>query len=278
MNPTQPTDPLLLPPGFKVLLMGAPGSGKTHSLRTLINLGLKVRAIFLERQSLNVLGDVLDKINWCYISPAQASMEKLMAQAKIVSQLKPEGLIKQSEDRTKYTGLYDVMNACNDFKCQRTGESFGDAAEWGTDTVLFLDGLSGLTQMAFQVVSGLRVTKSLPEYGQAQSLIQTFLEAINNTARCHFICTAHIYLEKDEIYGGQRILVSTAGNKLAPILPNTFSDFILAKYTAGKFTWATSDAQAMLKSINLPVGQSDLQPDFRLVLEGWKKKGGIVCP
>ena len=46
------------PRGFKVLLLGETGSGKTYSLRTLLDAGLEVFVIATEPGLLEVLGDL----------------------------------------------------------------------------------------------------------------------------------------------------------------------------------------------------------------------------
>ena len=91
--------------GSKTILMGPYGSGKTHSLRTLLDprmkeiLGhdLKIYAIFTEPSPMNVLQDILPKIHWTYRPPAMANwttLQEIGKQLDTMSVSQLQGLSK----------------------------------------------------------------------------------------------------------------------------------------------------------------------------------------
>ena len=81
-------------PGLKVILMGPPGSGKTHSIRTLIEADLEVFCVLTEPNAINTLTNLrgasdkykkaLDDntIHWRFIPPALATWDSLAKSPK----------------------------------------------------------------------------------------------------------------------------------------------------------------------------------------------------
>ena len=74
-------------PGPKVMLLGPSGTGKTHSLRTLIDCGITPFVLFTE-QGMDICGDLPpDKFHWHYIRPTGTPWSTLTATAKMINQL-----------------------------------------------------------------------------------------------------------------------------------------------------------------------------------------------
>ena len=81
-------------PGTNTLLMGAPGTGKTHSIRTLVDAGLEVFVLFTE-PGMEVLGDTdPDKVHWHYVPPADVGFDTFIKNAKAVNQFDAAALQK----------------------------------------------------------------------------------------------------------------------------------------------------------------------------------------
>jgi hypothetical protein len=93
--------------------------------------------------------------------------------------------------------------------------------------------------------------------------------------RCHFVLTAHVEREVDQVFGGVKLTVSTLGKALAPKIPPMFSDVILSYREGAKFLWSTDNAQADLKARNLPI-RSGLEQNFTAIVERWKSRGGVI--
>jgi hypothetical protein len=263
--------------GFNCLLEGPSGTGKTYSLGTLAEIGgLEVFCLFLESGQETLYGYFTDKgkplpdnVHIHHLQTATASFKELLDSAKKTNTLPYEALTKMIDPyRNRYDGYFKILECLNNYVDQRTGESFGPVDSWGTDRVLVIDGLSGINRAAMQLVVGGRATRSKPDWGQAQFYVEELLQGLTNGCRCHVILIGHIEREIDELLGGQKITVSTLGQKLSPKIPQMFSDVILSKRDGNKFIWSTADVGVDLKSRNLPLS-ANLPPDFGAIHARW---------
>lgn len=172
----------------------------------------------------------------------------------------------------------DFLTTCNNFVCDRTGESFGDVSTWGTDRALVVDGLSGLSKMAMDLVVGGKPTASPGDWGVAMKNLENALLTLTNATRCWFVLTAHLEREKDEVTGAVKLMPSTLGSKLSPKLPNNFGNVLMCQQAEGSWTWASASThQIDLKARHLPI-RSNLPPSFKGIIDNWKQKGGIIQP
>lgn len=263
-------------PGIKVLLEGGSGAGKTYSIRSLVEAGITPLCLFTEN-SFDVLGDVPpDKLHWRYIPPSQGGLPTLMESAKRISTLGADQLQKiQDMTRSQTNTWLSMLQALQEYKCDRTGQTFGNISTWGTDKALVIDSLSGLTIAATKAAVGEKYAMTQPEYQIAMKTIENLINYLCTGTHCHFVLTAHVEREVDEVLGGARIYPSTLGRKLAPVLPRFFTDVIIAKRQGPKFFWDTTDPQADLKARNAGLG-GDLPPSFVPLVNAWKARGGKI--
>lgn len=261
-------------PGPKVILMGDSGTGKTYSIRTLLEAGVTPFVIFTE-PGMEVLGDVLDEIHWTYIPPAQVGWDGMSNIAKLVNTLDYDGIAKMRDsNKTRYTELLQIIETCNDFVDQN-GEHFGDVMSWGTDRALVIDSLSGLNDMASQLTVGGKPVKGMQDWQVAQNMLKFFIDKLTTQTKCTFVLMTHLAREKDEITGGTTLMVSTLGQKLAPELPKYFSDAIQAIRTGDKFYWSTSGSNIAVKARNVPIS-NQIPPSFKNLLDSWISRGGVI--
>lgn len=259
------------------MLMGPSGTGKTTSLKTLIDCGITPYVIFTE-PGMEVLGDLpLDKVHWHHVKAADQSWAELIDFANKVNQFTFEALTKiGGVNKAGHQQIQDILKACNRFVCDRTGEDFGDVSTWNTDRCLVVDSLTGLSSMAMGLVVGNKPVRSLPDWGVAQNALEFILGKLNSL-HCSFVLIAHIERETDEVLGGIKLMPSTLGRKLAPKIPLPMSDVILTVRNGTTWTWSTANPQADLKTRNLAIAEN-LPPSFKPLIESWKKHGGLVCP
>jgi len=125
------------------------------------------------------------------------------------------------------------------------------------------------------LVTGAKPTKSLPDWGVAMDNLERLIDRWTMGVPCHFVMTAHLEREKDEITGAIKNMPSTLGQKLSPKIPRYFDDAIMCKRAGDKFTWSTADTNTDLKSRNLPIAENQI-PSFKAIFEAWKKSGGVV--
>ena len=260
-------------PGVKDLLVGATGTGKTHSIRTLIDAGITPFILFTEPGFSSVLGDIPDeKLHWHYIPPTNASWQKMIDSAKKINTMSFDSLAKlQNINKSEYDEFIKILTSLCAFQCDRCGEEFGDITEWKNDRAIVVDSLSGLNIAAMNLVVGSKPTKSMADWGVAMDNLERLIQKLCVGTTCHFILTAHLEREFDEVTGATHLMPSTLGRKLAPKIPRFFDDVIQCRREGSEFFWSTAAMNADLKARNLPISDK-LDPSFKQVIENWKSK------
>ena len=183
--------------GFNTLLVGATGTGKTYSIRSLIDAGITPFVLFTE-PGMVTLGDIkCDKLHWKYIPPASPTWDMMQDSASKINTLSLEGLAKLGGiNKQGYGQFREVLGTLANFKCDRCGESFGDVTTWGPDRAIVIDSLSGLSIMAMDLVVGSKPVKSMADWGISVDNLERLLNKICADTRCHFILTAHLERER----------------------------------------------------------------------------------
>lgn len=258
-------------PGFNTMLCGTTGTGKTHSIRTLCDLGLEVFVLFTE-PGMEVLADLPpEKLHWHYVAPSAPDFSDMIASAQKINTMSFEALTKLPDiNKRNYTEFIDVLTSLANFKCDRTGQSYGSVDSWGPERVLVVDSLTGLSLMAMNLVTGSKPVKSMADWGVAIDNLERLIVKLCVDTKCHFVLLAHLEREVDEVTGGTSLMASTLGRKLAPKLPRFFSDVIQAKRNVDKFVWSTAASNVDLKARNLPIADN-LDPSFKAIHASWNK-------
>jgi len=263
-------------PGTNVLLIGPPGSGKTHSIRTLIDAGLEVFCLFTE-PGMEVLGDTdIDKLHWHYVPPSQPSWDAMIDNATKVNSFDAGALQKMAGmNKREYAQFVDVLKVCNNFTCQRCGKEFGPIDKFDTNRAFVFDSLSGLNIMLLDLAVGGKPIRTQPDWGVAIDTEEKFLNRLALGMRAHFVLISHVDRQVDQVLGGIKLFPAALGQKLPPLVSRFFSDVIFTEVEGDKFIWSTSHAGLDPKTRNLPIAKS-LPPNFVPILENWKKFGGVV--
>lgn len=269
-------------PGFNILLMGPSGTGKTHSIGTLVDSGLEVFYVALEPGIESLLGYYRDSgrgipanLHWKVVEAQKASFADFRDAAKRLGTMSLDTLAKNPDpQRSKYDTFDKLLGALNDFTDDRTGQSYGCADTWGPDKCLVIDGLTGINRAAMSMVIGGKPVRSQADWGIAQDQVDKLLFMLTSQLKCHFVLIAHVEREVDPVLGGVKLMVSTLGKALAPKIPAMFSDAILTVRQESKFFWDTASAQADVKTRNLPIA-SNLPPTFKSILDKWQKRNQL---
>lgn len=266
-------------PGFKTILMGPSGTGKTFTIKTLADAGLEVFALFLEPGLETIIGAYVDKgekipenLHWHYLQPKSLGFATLHKQADTIGKFDLSGLGKMKDmDRSKNNRMTDMYTVLSDFPDQRTGQKFGSVDSWSNGAVLVIDSLSALIRIAFDMQVGTKPVRDVSDWGIVQQAIMSFIHKLTSGCNCHVVIIAHVERELDQILGGNKITVSVPGKAIAATILQPFSDVILASRENASFFWDTANSQADLKTRNLPIA-SKLPPDFGPIYEKWKKR------
>lgn len=281
---TPEVEPSLLP-GFNVLLEGPAGTGKTHSIGTLVDTGVETFFLSTESGMEALFGYYTDRglpippnLHWHSIKRKKAGFDLLLTSAETVNRSSFEALTKMQDfKRSEQNDYLSFLQALTDFPDDRTGKKFGAVDSWGPDRCIVIDSLTGVNSITMAMVVGNKPVRNQAEWGLAQDQVEKLLRQLTDGCQCHVVMLAHVERETDQLVGGVKITVSTLGRALAPKIPPMFSDVILAKREGTKWTWSTADAMTDLKTRNLPYADA-ITPDFAHIVNKWKSRGGRFSP
>jgi len=261
------------------MLMGPAGSGKTHSIGTLVDAGIEVFYLALEPGLESVLGYWTDRglpipanLHWHTVKAPDTSFLDMLDTATKINTFSLEMLAKMVDpNKSRYNQYMEVFKVLNDFEDQRTGAKFGAVNTWSTDRALVIDSLTGLNTAALNLVIGGKPVRSQSDWGIAQQQLEGLLRKLCDGCSCHFVLLAHVERESDLVLGGVKLMASTLGKALAPKIPAMFSDVILTVRQGDKWTWDTANVMADLKTRNLPI-KSDNPPSFEPIVRKWQAR------
>ena len=269
-------------PGAKVCLFGESGSGKTDVITTLITAGITPFIIFTEHSVTTLQASLArrgieDKLKYHVIPPAPLKWDSQIALLKNMLG-KPYATVKSMRDPNihQYDQFIEILQTCNRFVDDRTGEDFGDVASWGTDRALCLDSITGAATMAFNMQVGGMPVRDQSDYQIVQSNVYRFSHDLTQALRCHLVFIGHLGRVVAED-GRSAFFMSLPGKALDPQFPKLFDDIVYCKHEGKKFTWSTSAPGVVTKNRDLPLSE-DLEPDFVQLIEGWKANGGNIIP
>lgn len=291
------TTPALQAP--HTLLMGPTGCGKTTSLVTLALAGVDVFVIITEPTGVDSLLDAWEReklplnggkdlgngiksgaLHYSVITPAAAGWGALKDMGTRINNMSYKDLseLKSGIGKDQMKQYPKLLQQCENFQCQRTGDFYGDVTTWGADRALVFDSLSGVSLIMLQHTVGFKPSPHQGEWGIAMSAVEMLLLKLSSDCNCFFVLTGHIEKEPDEITGMARVSVSTLGRKLAPKIPRFFSEVIRArKDGSGKFLWATQDSEADLKNRALP-SSANLSASFVPIVEAYRRRVAALSP
>lgn len=275
-----PKEEFSLLPGVKVLIEGPTGTGKTTVLGTIADAGVDLHCLFTENSRETLLGYWTDRglpvpsnVYWHDLPQSADSFSILADSANKVNTYTMDALFKMSDpDRHKSNQFVHLLRALADFPDDRTGKKFGAVDKWGPNKCLAIDSLTGINPIAMSLVIGQKPLKDQRDWGIAQDQIEKLLRALSNS-KCHFVMTAHVERETDQVFGGVKITVSTLGRALAPKIPPMFSDVILSVRNGTEFSWSTANPMADLKARNLPIAEN-IKQGFGQIFTKWQSRGG----
>lgn len=285
--------------GVKILLEGPTGTGKTDAIGSLVDWCARqqpawnVNVLFTERGLETLLGywtepkprnnmqarAIPPNLHWRDLVTQPVTLARMIQTARDIGQLTYEGMTKMQDMQRHLGNAWEaVLTTCSNFTSDRPGEKdkkFGAVDAWGVDTVFVIDSLSELCTAVNKMVVGSKATMQPGEYGVGQNNLMNFLRLLTQGCKCHFVLTAHVSREKDEISGGVKLMTQAIGSAISGQIPTLFSEVIYTWREASNWYWDTANPNVDLKSRYLPI-ESKLRPDFGQILEKWKARAAAA--
>jgi hypothetical protein len=272
-----------IPPGPKVLLYGDTGTGKTHAIRSLVDLGLEVFVLSTEPGIQAVLGDVpADRLHWHYLSAVPGTWNSFQRAAADFNQKTLKVMCDSVPDRSEFRQWMSLAATLANFTDDRTGKEFGDPLSWDSSRAFVIDSMSGINILAQNAWLGAKPAMGPPDYQVIQKHIADLFNRVCFGTKCWLVVTGHAEREEDELTRQVKITIASVGRKLAPQLPRFFDEMIFCRreieVRAGKpeakFVWSSLEPGATCKVRYLPWSQT-LDPDFKALHAAWKAKAAI---
>jgi hypothetical protein len=277
-------------PAPNVMLVGATGTGKTFACGTFIATydskarkwiadpqeDRQVKEVFhvFTEQSMETLSEIRcsEGYHYSYVPPACPDWDEMEKSALDINRLSMKALsMREGINKQEYDQFIVLLKALHNFKCDRCGKEFGDVSSWDNNRALVLDGLSGISIMAMDLVVGSKPVKSVADWGIAMDRVSRIVMKLCADTNCWMVLIAHLEMERDEITGRVKAMPSTLGRKLSPVLPRFFSEVIEARKEGTKFSWSTETAEVETKTRNLEL-RSGLPPSFKPLIAAWSAK------
>lgn len=271
--------------GTNVLLMGPGGTGKTHSLGTLVDWaqenGREVFVLFTENGLETLKGYWTDRgleipacLHWHQTLTKPVSLAALTKAADNVGKMSYKQVTEMIDpDRSKNNAFYRILQACADFPDDRTGKKFGAIDSWGVDKIFVNDSLTETANAVMKMVIGSKPTASQPDYGVAQNNLMNWLRLCTQGVAATFVMTAHVDREVDPLSQTSMTMVKAIGKALVAEIPPLFSEVIYTERKADKFFWSTAAYGVDTKTRSLGYRQ-EIEPNFAQIMDLWQKRGG----
>lgn len=258
-----------------ILLLGDSGTGKSHSILTLLENNIETFYCALEPNALDTpLLRIteqklpIENFHWIKAPPRVSSMQNMSKMLDAVNRAADMSSLTQSkgyDQKRKCESFAKLVRNMVDFEDERTGQKFQDVESWGPNRAIIFDSNSGLCDIARQHVAGLKPQLTQPEYGVTQEIVYQLISALCSYD-CIFVLTAHLERTQNEVSGDIETSLNAIGKKLTPRLPRLFSDIVLCQRDENRYTWTTVRNKYTVKHRFLPLGEN-LEPSFKPIVD-----------
>lgn len=274
--------------GFKVMLLGDTGGGKSYSIITLAKAGLEVFILYTENGMAAInkaLSEIpagereilSSRIHWHYIKPAPFDITASKTMLDTMSKMQSAQMSSLLDsNKAKYNQLVEVYACMANFYCQRSKKYYGMVDSWGTDRVFVIDSLSGLSLMALYLIIGGKPGTHEGEWGMAMGQVEKLINAMCLAVPTNFVLLSHLEREPSPLDGAMKLSASTLGKKLAPKLPRYFDEVAVAFREGTTWWWSTNYANADTKSRTLGF-KDKMPPSFVPLVETLRAQGNATA-
>lgn len=178
---------------LRVLAQGFPGTAKTGALAALINTG-KWRLAFIDFE-LNTLP--LEQ----YVKP-EFYKNVLIAPCRDAMTLLDEHTPMKSKGTPKaFRRAYQLVDAFEGTDLNGKAQSWGDSRTWGPETILGVDGLTGMCAAGMRRVlymNGKSIRRK-QDWGMVQSEVVEYTNHLITTLPCHLYMISHLKINSPRL-------------------------------------------------------------------------------
>lgn len=209
----------------KVIVCAESGAGKTGALASLAEAGYSLRMLDLDNNA-GILRNYLTKPNSPYVKRKADIAKQLTSVVSLSEPRVNRGGTVVIEKATVWSRVSALLANWED------GETkLGSITTWGEKDVLVVDTFTRLSTAAmnFQLAMNGTLNKkpTLYDYGDAQHLLQSFLEIVNAPeVKCSVVLNCHIDKVEDPVTNVPTEYPMSIGNKLAPKIATYFPELL----------------------------------------------------
>ncbi len=267
------------------LLMGGVGTGKSYSLTTYMEAGLKLAVIITEPGGEDALLNAVEEkgldindLYYKYVPFGSTSWDTFKDLLWKVNTMDYKSLsdMKSGIKKQEYNQMNDLFEAMFNFTCQRSGKNLGPIDELDDTWALALDSITGLNQMCLDHTVGAKPSPHQGEWGTAMGMEERLLNKLNSDLHCFFAGICHLDRQFVEVEGRNMYVPGMLGQKLAPRVPRMFRDVIVTKRDGIVFQWSTIYPNTDTKSTNLPLSDK-LEPSFVPIVEKYRQRKAMLA-
>ncbi len=223
---------------LKLLLIGNSGSGKSGALAPLAAVGYKLRILDVDN-GLDVLYNIIKQHKPEALSNVvfETITNKVKgANGKVLPVGSPDAFPRALNLLTHWkVGKDEVRDPKGTVISPRSADFYdlGPISNWGSDTILVIDSLTFLSQMALSYVLFLQgrigQQAQIQDWGEAMRYIEDMLGLLYSDAiKCNVIINSHIVpIEMGD--GSIQSFPTALGNKLPPKVGRYFNTMLMCK-------------------------------------------------
>jgi hypothetical protein len=220
----------------KMLFLGHTGAGKTGSLISLAAAGYNLRIIDFDN-GVEILNGFLTDPTSPYLKAKPGSW----TQDDVKDIIKRVHYLPVSETMlSNKNGVFPKGDAWGKFigilgEWKDGDINLGKPQDWGTKDILVIDGLSRLSNAAFNHILAMNgrinARPEQSDFGSAQQLIERLLlNLYSSEFKCNVIMICHIAIQENEV-GQNRGFAQSVGKALGPKIGQYFNHALMAKAT-----------------------------------------------
>lgn len=179
---------------LRTLAQGYPGTGKTGALSALLNTGrFRVALIDFERNELPLL----------QFTKPEFHKNILIARCRDKLIMMDDGVSKPKGTPTAFRQAWRLIDEFKGVTGEGKEQSWGPAVDFSTDTVLAVDGLTGMGEASMRRILGMMNRSTLnrrkQDWGVVQSEVAQYFDNLISVLNSHLYVISHLKMQSPKL-------------------------------------------------------------------------------